>query len=404
MTADLGLPSGWRILELGAREDYVARWNRIRDAGPVHDAGEGVHLICSWDAVNAALRHPDLTAGSGVAASFGGADSPVAGVVRNWLMSLDGERHRLARGLVARLFTPRAVAALEPAIAGIADRLARAFLAGAAVEPADFAGLVAQPLPSEVVRHLFAIPAEDWARRIAPLFRSAGHAGADAYAVVAGLAPWFQDHIAAVGDRPTGGILDLLRSPDRQGDRLSEAEVVANAVLIVTAGVDTTAGLIANTLLALLEQPAALARLQADAALIPAALEESLRYYPSAPSTTRRAAAAVTIEGCPIPAGSDLFLSLTAANRDPRRFADPDRFDLDRFERGRDAQALLTFGGGAHYCLGAGLARLEARLAFEALFRALGNRTLRLAEAVRWRSDNPSVRAPETLMVRLGDR
>lgn len=189
-----------------------------------------------------------------------------------------------------------------------------------------------------------------------------------------------------------GGIVDLLNAEDKQGDCLTEAEVIANSVLIVTAAVDTTAGLLANTLFELMELPAAQARVQSDLSLIPNAVDESLRHCPSAPSSTRRTAIDVEIGGVAIPANSDLFFSFAAANRDPKKFADPNRFDIDR-----DASALLTFGGGAHFCLGAGLARMEARIVFEELYAHARN--FALAEPVRWRINNPVVRAPERLMV-----
>jgi cytochrome P450 len=141
-----------------------------------------------------------------------------------------------------------------------------------------------------------------------------------------------------------------------------------------------------------MENPASLERVQADAALIPGTIDESLRHCPSAPSSTRRTPVDFQLGGVTIPAGSDLFFSFSAANRDPKKFDDPEVFDIDR-----DASALLTFGGGAHFCLGAGLARMEARLVFEELFAA--GRDFTLEEPVRWRVNNPVVRAPEKLMV-----
>ena len=388
----LGVPVGWRVLELSARDDYFDIWNRIRAAAPVYDAGEGVYLVTEWELVNGALRNPTLRAGSGVSAAFG-LDSPVESVVRNWLMSLNGEEHRLARGLVSRVFSPRALAELEPAIRETARRLVRPFVRAASEAPADFVGGVAARLPSEVVRTLFAIDAAEWTRHVEPLFLGETVHLQDGFAAVQGLTPYFQDMIRRSQGVTTGGIVDLLGSEDRQGDCLTEAEVIANSVLIVTAAVDTTAGLIANTLLELMENPMSLARVETDLALIPGAVEESLRHCPSAPSSTRRTPNDVELGGVAIPAGSDLFFSFTAANRDPKKFSDPDRYDIDR-----DASALLTFGGGAHFCLGAGLARMEARLVFEELFAA--GRDFALAEKIRWRVNNPVVRAPERLMVK----
>ena len=392
MSEPPAIPKGWRILELGARPDYFAVWNAIREQSPVHDAGEGVFLVSRWDLVNAALRNPELEAGSGVSESFGGAGGPVETVVRNWLMSLNGEEHRLARGLVSRLFAPKAVADLEPAIRSMVRALVAAFVAAAREGPADFVDRVSARLPSEIVRGLFAIDPVEWSAEVEPLFRGAGANEADAFAAVQGLAPYFQQKVQSAGDRPLGGVIDQLRTEDKAGHRLTEAEVMANSVLIVTAAIDTTAGLIANTLYSLLENPGEMRRVQSDPALIPGAIDESLRHCPSAPSTTRRTRSPLDLGGISIPAGCDLFLSLAAANRDPRKFDEPDRFLVDR-----DASALLTFGGGAHFCLGAPLARLEVRILFEELLRT--GRHFALTEPVRWRTNNPSVRAPQTLMI-----
>jgi cytochrome P450 len=385
------IPKGWRILELGARPDYFAIWNAIREGSPVHDAGEGVFLVTRWDLVNAALRNPELEAGSGVSESFGGAGGPVETVVRNWLMSLNGEEHRLARGLVSRLFAPKTVADLEPSIRGVAHALVASFVTAARDGVADFVDLVSTRLPSEIVRSLFAIDSAEWSAEVEPLFKAAG-TEADAFAAVQGLTPYFQKKIQSSGNRPLGGVIDQLRMEDKAGHRLTEAEVMANSVLIVTAAIDTTAGLIANTLYALLENPGEMMRVRSDPALIPSAVDESLRYCPSAPSTTRRTPTMFELGGVRIPAGSDLFLSLAAANRDPRKFNEPDRFMV-----GRDASALLTFGGGAHFCLGAALARLEVRILFEELFGTASG--FALAGPIRWRTNNPSVRVPQELLI-----
>jgi cytochrome P450 len=388
---NLGIPVGWRILELGVRDDYFDIWKRIREHAPVHDAGEGVFLVTEWELVNSALRSPTLRAGSGISAAFG-QDSPVESVIRNWLMSLNGDEHRQARGLVSRVFAPRSLVELEPIIRETARSLVKPFVETANQAPADFVSGIAAKLPSEVVRNLFAIDAAEWATYVEPLFLGENVHLQDGFAAVQGLTPYFQDKIRQSRGRTTGGIVDMLSSADKQGDCLSEAEVIANSVLIVTAAVDTTAGLIANTLYELMDNPGSLARVQGDATLIPGAVDESLRHCPSAPSSTRRTPVDFELGGTRIPAGSDLFFSFTAANRDPKKFADPDTYDIDR-----DASALLTFGGGAHFCLGAGLARMEARLVFEELF-AVG-RDFTLQQSIRWRANNPVVRTPEALMV-----
>ena len=387
------LPRGWGILSLTPREDYFAVWNRIRTEAPVYDAGDGLFLISRWDDVNRVLRDPALLAGSGVAQAFGGSASPVASVVSNWLMSQNGETHRRARALVARLFTPAAVDRLRAVVESCSTELVEGLLQSAECRPADFVDLVAQRLPSEVIRHLFAIAPAEWAARVQPLFAVQALQDGDGFAAVKGLAEYFHAKISGAGNRQFDGIIDELRAPDRTGEHLSEAEVIANAVLIVTAAIDTTAGLIANTMLRLLEHPEAMAQVQADPSLLPGAIDESLRHCPSAPSSTRHAPQAMELGGVRIPAGSDLFLSLAAANRDPAQFTEPERFDIHR----DCATRLLTFGGGPHFCLGASLARTEVRILFETLFAA--GREFRLCAPVAWRQDNLSVRAPAGLLV-----
>lgn len=385
------IPRGWKILEIGARADYYDYWNDIRQQSPVHDAGDGLFVVSGWAPAYAGLRHPALHAGSGVAAAFG-FDSPVESVVRNWLMSLNGERHRRARALVARVFTPRALAAMEPVIAALTRTIMQQFVEQARHAPTNFADVAASRLPCEMIRTMFAIAPSEWAEHVEPLFLGGQVHQQDAFAAVAGLTTYFNRIITRSATHDPTGIIGLLQTPNADGDQLDTAEVIANCVLIVTAAIDTTAGLIANMLLRLIEHPAALAQTASDMAAIPAAIEETLRHCPSAPSSTRRAISPVELDGVTIPEGADIFFSISAANRDPAKFTNPDVFDINRSETGA-----LTFGGGAHFCLGAGLARLEARLVFESLLPMA--RDFTLTEPVIWRSDNPVVRAPERLMI-----
>src|SRR5262249_18635799 len=150
---------------------------------PVLDAGEGVFLVTRWNSVNEALRDPRLQAGSGVSAAFG-SGSPVESVVRNWLMSLNGDAHRKARGLVSRVFAPRALTDLEATIRAAACRLVQDFVQSARGGSADFVQSVATRLPSEVVRMLFAIDAAEWQAHAEPLFLGPTVHLQDAFAAV----------------------------------------------------------------------------------------------------------------------------------------------------------------------------------------------------------------------------
>jgi cytochrome P450 len=184
--------------------------------------------------------------------------------------------------------------------------------------------------------------------------------------------------------------------PDESLGALSRLEVIANAVLLVSAAIDTTAGLIMSAVRALLERPELLARVRSDPSLIPAVVEETLRFEPSALSCSRHAPEAITLSGVDIPAGSQLLLGLAAANRDPDRYPDPDRFEIDR-----DHSGLLSFGGGRHFCLGAALARAEAQVAIEGLL-VQGKVELELLEDPTWDYRNPTVRSLARLPVRVG--
>jgi hypothetical protein len=388
---------GWDIYEIAVRDDPHAALRELRVSDPVHEAGGGVFFLTRYDDVLRVFRDPTLRAGVGVAESFGATSGLLYDVIRSWLMSLDGPEHVRSRGLVSRVFTPRRVAELEPAIDAIASELVEHLAAQAVTrEGADLVQGFAFALPSQVIRHLFRIEPAEWAERVEPLFRPGGPGFAGGAALL-GLAEYFGAKLSRPERLPPEGLLVLLRAADPEAGALSELEVVANCVLLVTAAIDTTAGLLSNTMLCLLERPELLARARREPAFLEAAIEESLRFEPSALSGSRFAPAAVEVGGRTLPAGSHLLCSIAAANRDPSRFPDPDRFDPTR-----GAIEHVTFGGGRHVCVGAPLARLEARRGLGALLRRLPELAL-AEERVEWRKDNPTVRAPARLCVRAAE-
>ena len=380
--------SGWGIYEIARQPDPYPRWAELREATPVLDAGDGVFFVTSWELVDAVVRDPALHAGSGVAESMSvrGLDYDPTAL---WLMSLDGPPHVRARGLVRREFTARRVEALGGMIAECAARLVDDFVEAARRAPADFVARVAQRLPSEVIRHLFAIAPGTWEREVHALFADPSGDSGDPGELIGALGRFFDAHRDDAGE----GLLAQLRRPDEDGEQLSPEEVVSNAVLLATAAVDTTTGLIANALLCLLETPDVRTALAATPTLVGDVVEETLRYEPPALSCSRYAPVALELGGVAIPAGSHLLLSIGAANRDPAKYDEPDRFRL-----GRDWTGLLTFGGGRHFCLGAALARLEGRAVIERLVPHLER--LELATPVAWRTDNPTVRVPAELWIR----
>jgi cytochrome P450 len=388
--------SGWDVYEIARLDDPYPVWAELREGDPVHEAGGKVWLVTRRDLAEQVLRDPRLHAGAGVAESFGEAGGLLADVMAAWLMSQDGEAHQYARNLVSREFTPRRVAALGPVVHALARELVGAWLERARREPADLVEGLAFALPSRVMAHLFRIDPGEWRERVEPLFRPPPGTELPQGGAIQGLAEYFDELFRAPDDVDPKSLLALLAVPDAEAGELSDLEVVANCVLLVTAGIDTTTALIANTVLCLLRHPDQLALVRADPELVPAAIEETLRFEPPALSASRYAEDALVLGGREIPAGSQVLVSIAAANRDPRRYPDPDRFDVAR----PDIEP-LTFGGGRHFCLGASLARLEGRAALEALLETECELEL---DSFSWRKDNPTVRGPAELRVRARPR
>jgi cytochrome P450 len=386
--------SGWDLYSIARSEDPHARWRAIREAHPVLDAGEGVWFVSSWSAVDGVLRDPALRAGSGVAASFGDAGGRAARAMRLWLMSLDGEAQTRARGLVRRDFTPRAIATLEPRVCEITQALVEAMRPEDGTR--DLIADLAFALPSQVIRSLFGFSVEDWRKEVESVIRGIDDRPGASLEMIESLAHFFEARLAAEG--VPDGLLTALQRPDSELGALSRDEVVANAVLLVTAAIDTTAGLIGNAIHCLLDRPEIVEAIRQERLTLDAVVEETLRFEPPALSCTRSTVEPLEIEGIPVPAGAQLLLGLAAASRDPLRYPDPDRFDP-----GRPPGGLLAFGGGRHVCLGAALARLEARIALDALFLQAPFEIERVSPPT-WQTKNPTVRALERLPVRLSAR
>ncbi len=375
------------------RDDPFPLFDRLRDADPVYETDFGYWYVSRYDDVVALLRDTRLTSGRGVPDSLGVVDGPLRSIMDGWMMALDGPPHRRCRALISRAFTPRAVDAMRPAVTAAADRLVDAI---EATGGGDLVERVAFPLPMEVTRILFGVDADTWDAEVTSLFDPARRSGEGWVADMERLTEFLTGFVPRWGGGGTE-LFTALKSPDDEGRVLSEHEQVANAVLLITAGFETTMSLIANTVRTLLLHPDQLALLRADWSLIGGAVDEVLRFEPPALWTSRYATEDVAVAGAVIPAGSNVLFSSVAANRDPARYESPDRFDITRVD-----SRPVTFGGGVHSCIGATLARVETEVMVEALLRRLP--TLRLVEPVTstFQAENPSVRRPESLMVDLG--
>lgn len=342
-------------------EDPYPVYARLRDEAPLYRNDE----LDFW----ALSRHADVAAAFRDPARFSSANGvsldpaawgPQAQRTMSFL-ALDPPRHTRMRALVSRGFTPRRVRALEPAIRSLTRRYLTAAVTRTSFDfVADFAGL----LPMDVISDLIGVPEADRAevRRLADtvVHREDGvldvpRAGIEAALTLAG---YYADMIAQRRRSPRDDLTSALLDAEIDGDRLSDDEVIGFLFLMVVAGNETTTKLLANAVYWAWRNPAELAKVLADPARAGDWAEETLRYDASSQIIARTVAEDLDAHGTTVPAGARLLLMIGSANRDPAAFADPDRYDLDR-----DTSAMISFGAGRHYCLGANLARLEAQVA-----------------------------------------
>lgn len=327
---------------------------------------------------------------------------PLGHHVSNWLGFTDPPKHTRMRGLIMKVFTPRLAEQIAPRVEQIMTGLLdRALPRG----DFDFMADVAFPLPASVICEILGIPMDfqDRFRRWAEdMLLFAGTVGPGIAKVAAPaqrsyveLTAYFRELTHERRRAPRADLLSALAAVEDEAGGLSEAELMGLSVFLFIAGHETTVSLLGNGVLTLLQNPAELARLRREPALMPLAVEEFLRYESPIQLATRLPTEDFEWRGKTIRRGQTVVLMLGAANRDPARFAEPDRFDVGRTENKHTA-----FGWGAHFCLGAPLARIEAQIALRLLLARAPS--LRLAdEAPHWRSDN-NLRALSALRVRTG--
>ena len=370
------------------RSEPWALYQRLHQRGPVRPIKyEGIWLVASHEAVTSVLRHPTTSVDESLAAGQESFDrtGPFSVLVERTLLFTDPPDHARLRRLVARAFTPRTVERLEPWVEALVDeRLAKLRPAGRA----DLLAELALPMPIEVICQLLGIPEAErsqilgWARDLAPrldisLFRDEEKERRGDVAATA-LAAFLGELVADPSRRDPEGLLTALVAVEEEGDRLDRDEVVALGALLLLAGFETTANVISNGLLALLQAPDQLARVR-DGSVAPARLtDELLRFAGPVQFTQRVLLDDLELDGRRIPARTLVALLVGAANRDPNVFVDPDHLDV-----GRDPNPHLSFSSGIHHCLGAALARLEIAVAVPRIVHALPD--LRLAAPPKWR-------------------
>jgi cytochrome P450 len=324
-------------------------------------------------------------------------------MLTRWSVFVDPPAHTRLRGLINKAFTPRAIASLRGMIRETVDRLIDDFTAGIAPGGEGRVDLIeafAYPLPALVIARMLGVPDEDirlfkgWSDDLAAFVGSA-QTTPDKYDRAERGAVEMDTYFRAIVRKRRSmthqaDVIGALVAAEEAGRTLSEDELVATAVFVLFAGHETTANLIGNGMIALIEQPEAMARFRAHPDIAETAAEELLRIASPAASVTRVARADMVLGGKTIRAGDRLFLMINAANRDPAVFPDPDRLNLDR-----DPNPHIAFGYGPHYCVGAPLARLEGQIAFDRLLARLDD--IRITEATLDWSDNLVLRGVKKL-------
>jgi len=326
--------------------------------------------------------------------------SPIARVMVKQMLFMDAPAHTRLRGLASRAFTPARVETLRVHIREIVNGLLDKVADNGCM---DVITDLAEPLPAIVTAEMLGVPVSDcvklkaWSADFAEMLGNFQHNPDHTQRVLQTLeemTDYFRQAISALRLHPKEGLIHAFLTAEIDGDRLTEEEVIANTIVTMVGGQETTTNLIGNGLLTLLRNPKEMARLRDDLSLIPSAVEEMLRYESPSQHTARIAPRDWELGGKTIRKRDAVIAVMAAANRDPERFADPDRFDITRSENRH-----LAFGYAAHFCFGAPLARLEGQIAFDALLSRLPEIALE-PRPLTWRT-NLGLRGLRSLPVRF---
>ncbi len=367
------------LMSPAGRVDPYPTYERLRAHGPVVQAGPVFYVVTGYAEADAILRDARFgVMDDALRDQFmpGWRESPAVLSISRSMLRTNPPDHSRMRRLAAGAFTPRRIAAMRGVVEAQADALIDGMLAaGRGGAPVDFMAAFAYPLPVGVICALLGVPAADrplfrrWATDLTGVLEP--EITPDELAVAdrgaAELRAYFSELVAARRRVPADDLTTaLVQAHDADGERLSGDELLANLIVLLVAGFETTTNLLGNGLVALLGHPAAAAALREHPEFAPGYIDELLRYDSPVQLTSRMSTAPSRHGGVDLPPESWIIVMLGAANRDPGRFPEPARFDP-----WRPQVHPLSFGAGPHYCLGAALARLEAQVAFPLLLRRL---------------------------------
>jgi cytochrome P450 len=380
----------YHLLDPEVLADPYPLYRRLREEAPVHwDPYLHAWVVTRYeDVVTVLLRYragrtpaPERLQELGM-----GEMTPIAELMVRQMLFLDNPEHRRVRKLASVAFTPRRVGRLRDHIRQITTDLIAAIDPS---EPFDVIDGLAAPLPAIVTAEMLGVPTSDhellknWSADFAEMLGNFQHNPGQVPRMlqsVESMVAYFQEAVRSEATQPTEGLINALATAEVDGDRLTEEEVVANVIVTMVGGQETTTNLIGNGLLTLLRQPENMQWLRDHPDQMESAVEELLRYESPSQHTARIAPADAVLGGHEIPEGAAVIAVMGAGNRDPERFPDPDVLRLDREDNRH-----LAFGWAGHFCFGAPLARIEGRLAFELLLKRFSSITFDPQEKLEWR-------------------
>ena len=361
------------------RNDDPVHWDSFLHAWVVTRYADVVHVLYHFSANRTPT--PEQLSTMGLSAL-----SPIAQVMVRQMLFMDPPDHTRLRTLASAAFTPRRVELLRSHIQEIMNGLLDAVVSKGRMDViADFAS----PAPAIVTAEMLGVPVadqeqlKDWSSDFAEMLGNFQH-NPDRFPrvlrSVESMCSYFRSAMRDQQVHPREGLVRAMMAAEVEGAKLTEEEIIANLIVTMVGGQETTTNLIGNGVLTLLRNPAEMERLKKDSSLIPSAVEELLRYESPSQHTARLAPADVEMGGKQIRKRQAVIAVMGAANRDPERFSEPDRLDI-----GRQDNRHLAFGWAAHFCFGAALARLEGQIAFETLLRRLPNLALDTTTPLEWR-------------------
>jgi pimeloyl-[acyl-carrier protein] synthase len=380
----------YRLLDPEVLANPYGLFERLRTTDPVHwDPFLHVFVVTRYQDVVHVLHKfsaqrtptPEQLTEMGLSAL-----NPIAQLMVQQMLFLDAPAHTRLRSLASAAFTPGRVERLRSHIQDITNSLIDSVIANGRM---DIIGDLAAPLPAAVTAEMLGLPVADrdqlksWSADFAEMLGNFQHNPGRAMRVLRTVEEMTAYLRAAISNnsKRRDGLIGAFLAAEQDGDRFTEEEVIANTIITMVGGQETTTNLIGNGLLTLFRHPDAMEQLRADPSLIPSAVEEMLRYESPSQHTARLAPADCELGKKLIRKRQAVIAVMAAGNRDPERFPEPDRFDIKRKDNRH-----LAFGWAAHFCFGAALARIEGQAAFGTILRRLQNLELEHCK-LEWRQN-----------------